>query len=160
MSHNEGEAYQVLGTTTLSSGTVPILHIANNSAIKDVVVTYIRHQILDNSGGTDFPNVSNYFKIAFGRTYVSGGTEVDPVNLNTESGNEAEVTVYDSGPILTGTAREIDRWYTKEEGDMNVFNKEGSVVLGRNGTLELSYIGDQSAGIVYVRLSFIMIPVH
>lgn len=121
-----------------------------------MVITYIRHQIIDTSGGTAFPNVNNYFRIALGRTYVSGGTEINPVNINSGSANMAEITAYEGNPTLTGTAQEIDRWYTKSEGDMNAFNKEGSVILGKNGTLELSYIGDQSSGIIYTRISFIM----
>ncbi len=159
-SHNDGQAYQVIGTATLSSGTITAIHLKNTSTTLDIVVTYIRHQILDQSGGTAFPNASNYYRIALGRTYSSDGTAVTPVNLNTNSANEAEATVYNNSPTLAGTAQEIDRWYTKAEGDMNLFNKEGSIIIGQNGTLELSYIGDQSAGTIYTRLSFMMIPIN
>lgn len=68
----------------------------------------------------------------------------------------AEIISYGNTPTLIGTAKEIDRWYTKSEGDMNSFNKEGSVILEKNGTLELSYVGNQSSGIIYTRISFIM----
>ena len=160
MSHQEGQAYQAIGTATLENGITPVLHITNNSADRDLVVTYIRHQIVSNSGGTAFPNVSNYFRLAIGRTYVSGGEEVTPVNINTNSGNEADVTAYNSGSVLEGTAIEIDRWYTKEAGDMNVFNKEGSLIIKRTGSLEMSYVGDHTDGIIYARISFIMIHPH
>ena len=43
---------------------------------------------------------------------------------------------------------------------MNAFNKEGSIVLGQNGTLELSYVGDKTSGTLYTRLSFIMMEKH
>ncbi len=160
VSHNEGQAYQIIGEATLSSGTTTALHIKNISSTKDLIITYLRHQIIDQSGGTAFPNVSNYYRISLGRIYDSEGTEVTPVNLNTNSANSAEVTVYNDDPSLTGTANEIDRWYTKAEGDMNIFNKEGSIILGQNGTLELSYIGDQTSGTIYTRLSFIMMDKH
>ncbi len=160
VSHNEGQAYQIIGEATLSSGTTTALHIKNISSTKDLIITYLRHQIIDQSGGTAFPNVSNYYRISLGRIYDSEGTEVTPVNLNTNSANSAEVTVYNDDPSLTGTANEIDRWYTKAEGDMNTFNKEGSIILGQNGTLELSYIGDQTSGTIYTRLSFIMMDKH
>jgi hypothetical protein len=151
-----GQAYQVIGTVTLTSGIVVVLHITNVSSTHGVVVTYIRHQILDQAGGTGFPNASNYYRIALGRKYVSGGSTVTPINLNQGSGNIAEVTAYDSGPTLDGTALEIDRYYTKAEGDMNLFNKEGSVVVAPNRTLELAYVGDHSSGTLYTRLSFLM----
>ncbi|KKM87174.1 hypothetical protein LCGC14_1271620 [marine sediment metagenome] len=156
ISENKGQAYQVIGMATLASGTVISLHILNTSSTRNLVVTYIRHQIIDESGGTALPNASNYFRIAFNRTFSSGGSTVTPVNLNQGSGNEAEVTAYDTNPTLAGTAKEIDRWYTKAEADMNTFNKEGSIVIQPNHTMELAYIGDQTSGTLYTRLSFLM----
>ncbi len=154
IAHDDEETYQLIGTATLSSGTVPILHLKNTHTTKDLVVTYIRHQILDHAGGTAFPNVSNYFQLSLNRTYSSGGSTVTPANTTAGSGNRALITAYDSGPTLAGTASELDRWYTKAEGDMNSFNKEGTVILPTNQTLELSYIGDQSSGTIYARISF------
>ena len=48
----------------------------NGSVSSDIIITYIRHQIIDASGGTAFPNVSNYFRVNFGRTKVSRKTVV------------------------------------------------------------------------------------
>lgn len=151
------QAYQVIGTATLSSGTVVPMHLKNTSATKKMVITYIRHQVIDQSGGTAIPNASNYFSVRFGRTYSSGGTEVTPVNVNRGSGNAADATTYNDDPTLAGTATEIDRWYTKAEADMNIFVKEGSVIIKPNNTIELAYVGDQSSGTIYARLSFIMV---
>ncbi len=151
---------RAIGTATLSNGTIVSLHITNNSPTLDMIITYIRHQIIDPTSGTVFPNASNYYRIALGRAYSSEGTEVTPVNLNTLGANEAEITAYMENPTLTGTTKEIDRWYTKAEGDMNTFNKEGSIVIGQGGTIELSYIGDQTAGTIYTRLSFMMMEKH
>jgi len=156
ISNEKQNAYQLIGTTTLSSGTVVSVHIKNTSSSRNLVVTYVRHQILDNSGGTAFPNTSNYFRIALGRTYSSGGTAITPVNVFQGSATAAEVTAYESNPTLAGTASEIDRWYTKSEGDMNAFNKEGAVIVPPNGNIELSYVGDQGAGTLYSRISFLM----
>ena len=149
------EAYQVLSTINLSVGTITPIHIKNISKTKNLVATYIRHQIIDQSGGTSFPNASNYVSAAFARTRVSGGAALTPVNMFNGSRNTAEIEVY-SEPTLTGTAKEFDRWYTKAEGDMNTWNKEGSLIIAPGNTLELSYIGDQSTGIIFARLSFIM----
>jgi hypothetical protein len=150
------EAYQCIGTATLAAATVVGLHIKNTSVTKNMIVTYIRHQIIDQSGGTAIPNASNYFRVALGRTYSATGSTATPVNIFSGSGNQAEVTAYQDDPTLTGTAREIDRWYTKSECDMNAFNKEGSVIIPPNQTIELSYVGDQTGGILYTRISFLL----
>lgn len=156
MSHVDEQAYQAIGISNLRNGVTPVLHLTNNSTNRDVVVTHIRHQVLDNSGGTAFPNSSNYLRIALGRIYDSGGVEVMPTNINTNSGNNADVTIFNGNATLSGTATVIDRWYTKAAGDMYEFNKEGSLIIGIGDTLELSYVGDQTAGVVYSRLSFLM----
>lgn len=157
ISHNEKQAYQVIGLASLASGSVVGLHIKNSSAVRDLVITYIRHQIISSGGGGTFPDINNYFKISLGREYDSGGAEAIPVNLYRGSGNNAEVVVYQNNPTLVNTAHEIDRWYTKEDGDMNLFEKEGSVIVAPNNTLELSYVGDQTSGSLYTRLSFLMV---
>ncbi len=154
VAHESESAYQLIGTATLSSGTVPVIHLKNTDAVKDIVVTYIRHQVLGQAGGTAFPNASNYFTICLNRTYSSGGTLITPVNTTAGSGGTALATAYGSGPTLAGTSAEIDRWYTKAEGDMNSFNKGGAVIVPPNQTIEFSYVGDQSSGTIYVRVSF------
>ena len=156
ISVKEKQAYQVIGTATLSATTVVVLHVKNISSALNMVVTYLRHQVVGASGGTAFPNSSNYFSVGLRSIYNSGGTEVIPVNVNAGSGNTAQVTAYGNGPILTGHSKEIDRWYTKADGDMNTFNKEGSLVIPPNSTMEVSYTGDQTGGLVYARISFIM----
>ena len=156
VSEHEQEAYQVIGTASLSSGTVTVLHIKNISQDKNMVVTYVRHQLVGASGGTSFPNTSNYFSVSLGRTYDSGGAVATPVNVFSGSGHTAEVTAYQDSPTLAGTASEIDRWYTKSDGDMNTFNKEGALIIPPNATMEINYVGDQTSGTIYARLSFII----
>ena len=149
-------AFQCIGTASLSSGTVVALLLKNNSSTKNMIVTYNRHQIIDATGGTAIPNASNYYRISLGRIYDSGGTLVEPVNIYAGSGVLSEVTAYEDNPTLTGTAKESDRWYTKANGDMSLFNKEGSLIIPPNESIELSYVGDQTSGTIYTRLSFVM----
>jgi hypothetical protein len=156
VSHLKEQAYQCIGVATLTSGTTTALHIRNTSANKIMTITYIRHQIIDQAGGTALPNANNYYRIALGRTYVSDGSAVIPINVYAGSGNSAEVIAYQGNPTLTGTAEEVDRHYTKAEGDMNTFNKEGSLIIPPTKTIELSYVGDQTSGIIYTRISFLM----
>ena len=157
-SDEEGQAYQVVGETDLSLGTTVALHITNTSQTHKLVITYCRHQIVEGTGGTAFPNSSNYFRITMGRDYVSGGTLITPKNVNSRSANNAEVTCYTGNPTLNSESHgaTIDKWYTKSYGDMNTFNKEGSLIIGNGGTLELSYVGDRTDGKIYTRLSFLM----
>jgi hypothetical protein len=156
VSEHEEQAYQIIGTATLSSGTVTVLHMKNTSSNSNMVITYLRHQVVGATGGTSFPNTSNYFTVGLTRTYASGGSTATPVNVFGGSGNTAEVTAYQSGPTLAGTAQEIDRWYTKSDGDMNTFNKEGALIIPPNQTMEVSYVGDRTGGTIYARISFII----
>jgi len=150
------EAYQCIGTATLANETVTALHLKNTSEEKIMVVTYIRHQVIDPANGTALPNASCYFKVALGRTYASGGAAATPINVFGGSGNTANVTAYQTAPTLAGTAKEIDRNYTQSEANMQSFNKEGAVIIPPNETIELSYVGDHTAGILYTRISFYM----
>jgi len=156
ISHRDGQAYQVIGSSTLASATIIPLHIKNTSTDKNMVITYIRHQVIDQAGGTALPSLVNYLRIAFDRTVASGGSAAIPVNMNTGSGNTAEVTATEANPTMAGTAAEFDRWYTKAEGDMDTWNKEGAVLVAPNGTVELAYVGDQTSGTVFTRVSFLM----
>ena len=156
VSEDDQKAFQVIGTATLSSGTVIPLHITNDNSEENLVITYLRHQVIGASGGTSFPNVNNYFSVRLGRTYTSGGAASTPVNVFGGSGQLSGVTCYQTDPTLGGTALEIDRWYTKADGDMNTFNKEGSLIIPPNKTMEVAYVGDRTGGTVYTRISFIL----
>jgi len=155
VSEEREQAYQVISTATLGAGETVVMHVTNQSS-SNMVVTYLRHQLVGASGGTSFPNASNYFSVRLGRRYASGGSAVTPVNVFSGSGNTPNVDFYGSGPTLSGTALEIDRWYTKSDGDMNTFNKEGALIIPQNQTMEIAYQGDQTGGTIYSRLSFIM----
>ena len=155
ISKEEEQSYQVSGTATLASGTVVGMIIKNTSTTRNMVVTYVRHQIIDAAGGTAFPAAACYFTLNVGCSYTSGGAAVTPVNMAVGSGNIAEIEAYDSAPtIAVGT--EIDRWYTKAEGDMYSYNKEGALIVQPGQSMCVSYIGDHTSGIVYSRVSFLM----
>ena len=156
ISYIDEEAFQVIGTTTLANGTVVPLHITNDNPDKDVIITYVRHQVLDQSGGTAFPNASNYFAIRYGTEYASGGSTATVHNVNIGSSVTSGVTTYQGSPTLSGTASEIDRWYTKVEGDMNSFNKEGALILQPGQSIDLAYIGDHTSGTICTRISFVL----
>ena len=154
-SKEKEQAYQVSGTATLANATVVGMILKNTSTTRNMVVTYVRHQIVDAAGGTAFPSAVCYFTLNVGCSYTSGGGVVTPVNVAVGSGNIAEVEAYDTNPtIAAGT--EIDRWYTKAEGDMYSYNKEGALIVQPGLSMCVSYIGDHTSGTLYSRVSFLM----
>jgi len=161
VSRNTGEAYQIIGDFASVSGAGPftVLHIKNGNNIKKVCVSYIRVEAVGITASTLLPDPDSYFSIGFGRTYASGGTAVTPVVMNRDSGKSSTVTCYDNNPTLAGTFEEFDRWYPDGNGKMMSFNKEGSVILGQNDTLEIRYHSDAaaSAGTVYARVTFFLL---
>ena len=154
----KGQAYQVIGDdTTVTNATQTILHLTNDSSTHYMVVTYIRCSAMDLAGGTAIPNASTRFELGFGRSYSSGGTEVTPVNMNKTSGNVAEATAYDNSPTLSGTFVEADRFYPSSDGEEQTYNKEGSIILGKNDTFEIRLVTDHTSGTAYARVTFIMV---
>ena len=174
ISHENEDAYQLLTTVPVTSGNTTVAaHIKNTSADKEIVLTYIRHQFLATAGtfpSMDVNSTGNYFRISLGRTYVSDGDEIvvalngvvggesSIVNVNNGSGNTPEIEGHTGNPTLTGSDREIDRWYTSDgsNAQMNVFNKEGSVIIQPGNTLEIGYVSGDAVGKLYTRLSFLM----
>lgn len=156
ISEEKQDAYHVWGTANLANGTVVPLQIYNGNNDKYMAITFIRHQVVGASGGTAFPNSSNYFAVCFGQEYSSGGSTLTPSNIYIGSGNTSNITAYGSNPILTGTSTEIERWYTQANGDMNVFNKEGSLIIPPRENIQFLYTGNHTSGIIYTRVSYVM----
>lgn len=158
ISRTSGEAYQVMGDfASINNSTYTILHLRNTNAIKKVCISYMRIQAVGLTGGSSLPDSGTYFQIGYGRTYSSGGTEVTPVVMNQTSGIASGVTSYDNNPTLAGTFTEFDRWYVEGNGKMMTFNKEGSVILGQNDTLEIRIVSDHTAGTAYARVTFFLL---
>jgi hypothetical protein len=149
----EGQVYQIVGEeTSVAATTQTVLHIKNTSTDLDMLVSYMRLQLVGESGGTALPAENTYFQIGFGSTYTSGGSEVTPTNMNQGSGNIAPCTAYDSAPTVGGTFTEIDRWYP-DGSRMMVFNKHGSLILGLNNTMEIRLVSDHTDGTAYCRVT-------
>ncbi len=55
ISQENQEAYQVIGESDLSADTITALHIKNLSNTQEMIITYVRFQIIDALGGTAFP---------------------------------------------------------------------------------------------------------
>jgi hypothetical protein len=153
ISRTKGQVYQTIGReTAITNTTQTILHMKNTSTSKLLAVTFIRVQLIGETGGTAVPAAETYFQIGFNRTYSSGGTAVTPVNVNTTSGNVAAITAYDNSPTMAGTFLEADAYYP-DGSAMQIFNKQGSIILGFNDTIEVRLITDHTAGLAYARIT-------
>ena len=159
VSRGFGLSFQVIGSSTHTGGsgsdTYTVLHIQNTSSNLWLVVTYIRVQAILAVTGDE----NDYFSLGFGTEYSLGGSDATPANMNRQSGNAAAATCkqsLDDDPItVTGTFTEFDRWYT-DGISMTTFNKEGSLILGQNNTLE-SRITTIQDGTFYTRVTFMYI---
>lgn len=158
VSRTTGQAYQVQGETdTLTAADIPILHIINDDPDRSLVVSFIRSGIAD--ANATLPDIGNYIKLGFGTT-MTGGTAVTPVNMNRKSGADALVTATASTPTRVGTFVEFDRWYPSADGDRESYNKQGSLILGLNDTLEIAHVSTSTAGIAWARVTFMMMDLN
>lgn len=160
ISRYKSNTYQVIGTATVANSKVTVLHIKNTDSTRFLAVSYLRLAALGLTGGTAPPDVANYFDIGTGRTVSSGGATATPVNTNRSSGRVAVVTATQTAPTMTGTDTLLDRHYLKEQGEEFRYNKEGSVILGLNDTLEISFTSDNTAGTAYARVTFMMLDIE
>jgi len=157
VSREHGKAFQVIGDfASVNNSTHTILHLNNTNSTEIMVVSYIRIQTAGLSGGTALPDTATRFELGFGRTISSGGTTVTPVVMNRTVGKTSGVTCTDNNPTMTGTFTEFDRWYVEGDGKMLSFNKEGSLILGKDDTLEIRIVSDHTSGTAYARVTFFL----
>lgn len=145
VSFQNGQVYQVIGgTDDVVSGTNTLLHIRNDSSTLKAIVTFIRLQVPPVVDATPtLPGVGTYFQLGRDTLRASGGVGVEPVNMNFSSGNVADLTAFKDQVTVSGAFSEFDRWYPNHE--QHVFNKQGSIVMGLNDTLEIRLVSDQAA---------------
>ena len=156
ISEEEQQAYQVQGEVVLTNGTSCALHILNTSTTKNVIVTYIRLQVIDPTAA--IPQAATYCTLNQNTTVASGGAAVTPVNMYLGHSNAAEVTATSGSSAITtgGTAVEFDRWYPASDGDARSYNKEGVLIIPPQQSLNISVISGTAGGELHVRVSFVM----
>jgi len=146
--------YQVISVDTgITAATETQMHIKNDDPDKLCVISFIRVQAITNTASK--PVVGEYWQLGFGRTVSSGGTAATPVNTFVGSGNTASVTCTGINPTMAGTFTEIDRWYN-ESNNIQVWNKQGSIILGLNDTFEARLVSG-GTGEAMCRVTFMMI---
>lgn len=150
----KGQTFQLLSTLSFNaSGSHSLIHIKNTSASLLLGITYIR---LQGVGFSSLPSENDYISIGGDTTYSSGGTTITPINMNFKSGNVADIIAYKDSTV-TGTLSEIDRWYIKDNGTEERYEKWGSILLGQNNTFEVVLNTINTSGTFKTRITFCMI---
>lgn len=155
-SEENQQAYQAQGSATIINGTTCALHIKNTSTEKNLIVTFIRLQVIGITAAV--PELATYVVLNENTTVASGGTPITPVNMYLGHSNAAEVTATSGVSAITtaGTAAEFDRWFPSSDGDANTFNKEGVLIIPPQQSLNISMVSGTAGGSLFTRVSFIM----
>jgi hypothetical protein len=144
-SESLGQAYGVTCESSIAAAKVVACHIKNTSSDLDLVVEEVWVQTVAE-GGT-VPAVGMFWEVDLGRTYSSTGAAVVPTNLNSRfSSTVPEATIYQTSPTLAGTAKNIHKKYAEADGKQELLQFEGAVILGPQGTAEISYTSTGTAG--------------
>lgn len=144
-----GRAYQVITPiiNIATAGAYGLLAVQNQSD-KNMVITYMRVGVDDNE------TAQALFELYMGGSWVGGGTQVFPVNLNGRFSLDSGIIAhYNSIPT---SASAIDRRWMKGPNE-NTWNKEGSIILPTNNVFSMKVTTETNGANVYGRISFIML---
>jgi hypothetical protein len=158
-SNDDGTSFTVVGTATVTSGIVVVLHMINNDPSLLFLVDRLTVQGVSISGGVAIPNQTSFFSLGYNRTVTSGGVALTPVTLNRTAVTVANVTTTGGNPNMTGTFVEGQRWYIQANGvafDMTI-SRDDDIILGRTNTIEVRYTSDNTSGTVIANMKFIMV---
>lgn len=158
VSFEDGQVFQAIGEVSdIADGLNTVLHIRNDSTSLKAIVSFIRLQLpgISGLGSTLLPDDGTYFQLGRDTVRSSGGVGVAPVNMNFASGNTPALTAYKDNLVVSGAFQELDRWYPGHS--MMTFNKQGSLILGLNDTLEVRLTTDQPAlTVAYCRVTIML----
>lgn len=152
VSEEKNLAFQVSADVAITNSEQNIMLVKNTSDTHNLVVTYLRLQTI----GAAAASASAYWNVKLGGDYASGGTALTPTNMFANSAVTATGTFYDgnsSAIVTSGTPVQIDRTYQAANAEV-IYDKEGSLILPKNGTLLLTHTGSTVAGQAYCRVSF------
>jgi len=149
ISSSHSNAFQVSADLAIGTSLQNLLLITNDGD-KDLVISFMRVMSIGAAAASE----DAYFSILGGGAYVSGGTEITPVNMNIGQSNVAVATVYDGSVAIVddGNFVEFDRNY--EANSMQTYLKDGSLILKRGASLSVAHKGSTVAGNAYCRVSF------
>ncbi|GAG40614.1 unnamed protein product, partial [marine sediment metagenome] len=139
----------------LTAASQVILHIKNTSVDKSMVLTDVQMQTVGEVGV--IPAVGMYWDLVLGAE-ITGGDVQTPINLNSNSGNQAEVDSKDGTPTVSVAGDVAFRIYPKLDGEILKETFDEAIVLGPNGSLCVLYTTTGSAGVGVCNATFYMQP--
>lgn len=145
-------------TSITGVGTTTAMHLTNTSSDKTMVITRATLQVFGLSGGSALPNGSEYFTGEFGYQYASGGVPKPVVNSTAGSAVQAEATLYENNPTLTGSGDEFIRMYPVNEAPVEQRTDGGVIVLPKQ-SLTIRWFGTATAGTIACSVGFAMTDV-
>lgn len=157
VSHTESNGYQIIGTASPVDGTVNIIHIKNvDSNNLTLLPMRIRTQLIDLAGGSSLPNANNYFSFTLEEMHSSGGSTATPINTTAGSTKLSSTIVHINDPTLIGTAKEIERCYPSVNGEIDIWQTDGVLIVPPGNTMNVRYVGDYTSGLLYTSILFVM----
>ncbi len=157
VSHTESNGYQIIGTASSVDGTVNIIHIKNvDSNNLTLLPMRIRTQLIDLAGGSSLPNANNYFSFTLEEMHSSGGSTATPINTTAGSTKLSSTIVHINDPTLIGTAKEIERCYPSVNGEIDIWQTDGVLIVPPGNTMNVRYVGDYTSGLLYTSILFVM----
>lgn len=157
VAHTNKNGYQIIATGDIVDGTTNVIHIKNIDPNNlDLIPIRIRTQLFDFSGGSSLPNSDNYFSITLEETHDSGGSTAIPINTTAGSTKLSTTLVHINNPTLSGAAKGIERCYPTGNGNIDLWNTDGVLIIPPGNTMNIRYIGDQTSGSLYASVLFVM----
>lgn len=157
VSHTESNGYQIIGTASPVDGTVNIIHIKNvDSNNLTLLPMRIRTQLIDLAGGSSLPNANNYFSFTLEEMHSSGGSTATPINTTAGSTKLSSTIVHINDPTVIGAAKEIERCYPSVNGEIDIWQTDGVLIVPPGNTMNVRYVGDYTSGLLYTSILFVM----
>lgn len=141
------KTFSIFGETTIAAGIEKTVLILINNSPNLVAIDNVLASI---QGETGKPVI---FRIYIGKkTYTSGGISKTPLNLNVTSLVTIDVTTVENNPTLGGADSEAFKIFLENTGAFAT-DLEGSVILGRQGSIRITITGDAAASGTKIGLS-------
>lgn len=132
---SHGDAYRILGTTTITAGVEKTVLIIVNNGDDLVSIDRVTTSIQGQSGQP--ANIRIYIGKA---TVTAGGSSSSPINVNITSANILNITGTSNSPTIGGTDTKIlDIYIESTSVDRELIN--GGVVMGRGNSTRISCEG-------------------
>lgn len=138
----DGVAFEAEGETTITAATEKTVLVMINDGDEALEIGNIFLSIRNDTVG-----IITVVKMYLGNaTVTAGGTEKDPINLNTASVNSPEVEIFENNPTIGGTDTKIlELYFQLGDGSNEIIPFDGGISLSKNGSFRVTVTGGVGA---------------